>query len=80
MFPTKALLSGWGGNDVTGNIDQGLTSPALASQPAFPPFKFEPRRTRIDWRLLHGVDINNIVSVMSVHRQGISLGALLVKG
>lgn len=30
--------------------------------PAFPPFRFEPRRARIDWRLLHGVDINTIVS------------------
>jgi hypothetical protein len=25
-------------------------------------FKFESRRSRIDWRLLHGVDINKLVS------------------
>jgi hypothetical protein len=26
------------------------------------PFKFENRRVRIDWRLLHGVDIDKLVS------------------
>jgi zinc finger protein DZIP1 len=39
-------------------IDQTIAPP-----PAFQPFRFERRRARIDWRLLHGVDINNIVSV-----------------
>eukprot|EP00798_Chlamydomonas_sp_ICE-L_P015155 gene15155-21221_t len=29
--------------------------------PTFVPFKFEPRRTRIDWRMLHGVDVDHIV-------------------
>eukprot|EP00201_Polytomella_parva_P011064 CAMPEP_0175055438 /NCGR_PEP_ID=MMETSP0052_2-20121109/10079_1 /TAXON_ID=51329 ORGANISM="Polytomella parva, Strain SAG 63-3" /NCGR_SAMPLE_ID=MMETSP0052_2 /ASSEMBLY_ACC=CAM_ASM_000194 /LENGTH=446 /DNA_ID=CAMNT_0016320281 /DNA_START=21 /DNA_END=1358 /DNA_ORIENTATION=+ len=29
--------------------------------PSFPPFKFEPKRSRIDWRLLHGVDLNSVV-------------------
>lgn len=27
----------------------------------YQPFKFESRRLRIDWRLLHGVDINKLV-------------------
>jgi hypothetical protein len=27
----------------------------------YQPFKFESRRSRIDWRLLHGVDINKLV-------------------
>ncbi len=26
------------------------------------PFKFERRRGRLDWRVLHGIDINTIVS------------------
>jgi hypothetical protein len=26
------------------------------------PFKFENRRVRIDWRLLHGVDLDKLVS------------------
>ncbi|GLC59969.1 hypothetical protein PLESTB_001559200 [Pleodorina starrii] len=30
----------------------------MTTAPSFPPFKFEPRRSRIDWRLLHGIDIN----------------------
>ena len=38
-------------NDLS--ADQGV--------PSFQPFRFESRRSRIDWRLLHGVDINNIV-------------------
>lgn len=33
----------------------------MVKAPSFMPFKFEPRRARIDWRLLHGVDINTIV-------------------
>ncbi len=39
--------------------DQTVT---LTTAPTFPAFKFEARRARIDWRLLHGVDINPIVS------------------
>lgn len=41
-------------------MDQTMAPPP---PPAFQPFRFEPRRARIDWRLLHGVDINNIVGV-----------------
>lgn len=34
----------------------------------YQPFKFENRRLRIDWRLLHGVDINRVVSgLKTVH-------------
>ncbi|KAJ9523881.1 hypothetical protein QJQ45_020074 [Haematococcus lacustris] len=29
--------------------------------PAFSPFRFEVKRARIDWRLLHGVDLNAII-------------------
>lgn len=39
--------------------DQAMTA---VPAPAFPAFRFEPKRARIDWRLLHGVDINSIVS------------------
>ncbi len=39
----------------------GLRDQTLVSAPTFMPFKFEPRRARIDWRLLHGVDLNTIV-------------------
>lgn len=28
----------------------------------YQPFKFDSRRFRIDWRLLHGVDIHKVVS------------------
>ncbi|GAX82377.1 hypothetical protein CEUSTIGMA_g9805.t1 [Chlamydomonas eustigma] len=38
--------------------DQNVT---LNAAPTFPAFKFESRRARIDWRLLHGVDINPII-------------------
>lgn len=40
--------------------DQAMTS---VPAPAFPAFRFEPKRARIDWRLLHGVDVNSIVSI-----------------
>ncbi len=50
--------------------DQGLQGvrahhdPAILSKPAMPQrgFRFDARRTRIDWRALHGVDINKLVS------------------
>ena len=35
--------------------------PMPTAPPTFAAFKFESRKTRIDWRLLHGVDINPIV-------------------
>ncbi len=34
----------------------------MVTAPTFVPFKFEPRRARIDWRMLHGVDVDMIVS------------------
>ena len=40
--------------------DQIMTLPW--PPPTFQAFKFESRKTRIDWRLLHGVDVNPIVS------------------
>lgn len=39
--------------------DQSLT----AGAPVFPAFRFESRRSRIDWRVLHGIDVNPIVSL-----------------
>lgn len=47
------MLPGMGANDLS--ADQAVP------QQLQPPFRFESRRSRIDWRLLHGVDINNIV-------------------
>ncbi|KAG2430772.1 hypothetical protein HYH02_013611 [Chlamydomonas schloesseri] len=44
--------------DHTGLRDQMAT---MTTAPNFPPFKFEPRRARIDWRLLHGIDINSMM-------------------
>ncbi|EFJ50393.1 hypothetical protein VOLCADRAFT_88956 [Volvox carteri f. nagariensis] len=38
--------------------DYPLRDQTMTSAPSFPPFKFESRRARIDWRLLHGIDIN----------------------
>lgn len=44
-------------------LDWGpMRDQTLTAAPTFPPFKFEPRRARIDWRMLHGVDVNYIVS------------------
>ena len=38
-----------------------MTMTMPTAPPTFQAFKFEARKTRIDWRLLHGVDINPIV-------------------
>ena len=38
-----------------------MTTMMPTAPPTFQAFKFEARKTRIDWRLLHGVDINPIV-------------------
>lgn len=46
----------------TGDLMEPRDQVTMMPAPSFPPFKFEPRRARIDWRLLHGVDINSIVS------------------
>lgn len=56
-----AAFGPWVGDpyvDHTGLRDQMATT---TTAPNFPPFKFEPRRARIDWRLLHGIDINSMV-------------------
>lgn len=43
-------------------LDLGGRDQTMQVAPTFAPFKFEHKRTRIDWRLLHGVDINSVVS------------------
>jgi hypothetical protein len=47
--------------------DQAVSATGISSaaplQLQYPPFRFEHRRMRIDWRLLHGVDVNKLVSV-----------------
>ncbi|KAG2425377.1 hypothetical protein HXX76_013791 [Chlamydomonas incerta] len=56
-----AAFGPWVGDpyvDHTGLRDQMAT---MTTAPTFPPFKFEPRRARIDWRLLHGIDINSMM-------------------
>ena len=30
--------------------------------PAQPPFQFHAHRSRIDWRVLHGIDVDEVVS------------------
>ncbi len=83
MLRGGAFLAGGTGrayDDVSlGQVDQGAAGLGLVSPspPAFQPFRFEPRRARIDWRLLHGVDVNNIVSVLCV-RGAQSLAGLSV--
>lgn len=46
--------------------DQAILAAGFSStaplQLQYPPFRFEQRRMRIDWRLLHGVDVNKLVS------------------
>ncbi|GFR48246.1 hypothetical protein Agub_g10109 [Astrephomene gubernaculifera] len=38
--------------------DHQMRDQTMTAAPTFPPFKFEARRARIDWRLLHGIDIS----------------------
>jgi hypothetical protein len=35
--------------------------PVANAAPLAPPFRFENKRVRIDWRLLHGLDLNTLV-------------------
>ena len=53
--------------DYAGMRDQSQTA---VSAPTFQPFKFEPKRARIDWRLLHGIDIHAMVGVYVGFVQG----------
>ena len=64
LSPGRTMLSPYFDADTR---DQTLIQMPTAP-PTFPAFKFESRKTRIDWRLLHGVDINPIVSLH--HDQG----------
>ena len=41
-------------------------SQAFAVEPPQRAFRFEPRRTRIDWRLLHGVNPDDVVRDMNI--------------
>eukprot|EP00775_Hariotina_reticulata_P007380 gene7380-7589_t len=45
--------------------DQAVLAAGFSStaplQLQYPPFRFEQRRMRIDWRLLHGVDVNKLI-------------------
>ncbi|KXZ55055.1 hypothetical protein GPECTOR_3g213 [Gonium pectorale] len=51
----------WINTAATDPYDYPLRDQTMVSAPTFPPFKFEHRRARIDWRLLHGIDINSMV-------------------
>ena len=33
-----------------------------AAPPTYPPFQFHGHRSRIDWRVLHGIDVDEVVS------------------
>ncbi|KAG2493967.1 hypothetical protein HYH03_007896 [Edaphochlamys debaryana] len=57
---TTAAFGPWFTADA-GGMDYPARDQTMTPAPTFPPFKFEPRRSRIDWRLLHGVDINSMV-------------------
>lgn len=64
VFP-RTLTAMRGGN--TGayydplTMDFPMRDQTLVSAPTFPPFKFENKRTRIDWRMLHSVDVHSLV-------------------
>jgi hypothetical protein len=47
--------------------DHRVNDQEYGTSMTFHPFKFERRRSRIDWRLLQGVDINSIVSALARH-------------
>lgn len=48
--------------DARDQEQQDLMHLSLDLPITYMPFKFENRRVRIDWRLLHGVDIDKLVS------------------
>eukprot|EP00955_Chlamydomonas_euryale_P094042 364824-Chlamydomonas_euryale.AAC.7 len=54
--------------------DQHAGWPTLTAPPVFAAFKFEPRRSRIDWRVLHGVEVNPIVRSMGVGQEEVEMG------
>jgi hypothetical protein len=39
----------------------GAGSAPKAAPPPPPPFKFDAKRCRLDWRMLHGVDVDRVV-------------------
>ena len=51
---------------VTAAVLRDQFMPPLQPVVSFSPFKFEPRRVRVDWRLLHGVDTNKVVGVSGI--------------
>lgn len=51
--------------DARDQKQQELVQLSLELPITYMPFKFENRRVRIDWRLLHGVDIDKLVSTVS---------------
>lgn len=63
--------------DVRDQEQQGLVQLELDVPITYMPFKFENRRVRIDWRLLHGVDIDKLVGA---HQQQAQHRILPTKG
>jgi hypothetical protein len=56
--------------DARDQEQQGLVQLELDVPITYMPFKFENRRVRIDWRLLHGVDVDKLVgSTLQQHAQ-----------
>lgn len=44
-----------------GTLDwEGTGFASQVQAPSLPAFRFEPRRARMDWRVLHGVDVDSI--------------------
>ena len=74
----KRTLSERQGYDQEAALDSSAEDPALSSMElvmnplaAMPvpasPFSFDRRRLKIDWRLLHGIDVDRVVCMLPQH-------------
>ena len=84
----KRTLSETQGYDQEAGLDSSAEDPALSSMelvmnplaavtvPASP-FSFDRRRLKIDWRLLHGVDIDRVVCILHRYLTSLLLMRLL---
>lgn len=74
----KRTISERQGQDQEAALDSSAEDPGLSSMelvmnplaamtcPASP-FSFDRRRLKIDWRLLHGVDVDRVVCTLSIN-------------
>jgi hypothetical protein len=65
--PLRKKISAWTSNALCLDDNSWVVpsysqaKPVATAAPLAPPFRFENKRVRIDWRLLHGLDLNTLV-------------------